>query len=255
MNTTRIVVSFSCGAASAVAAKISVARWGDEREVVVINCDMSEDEHPDNQRFMADVERWIGQPVVRLSNPKYKSVDDVFAKVRYIVGISGAACAKRMKREVVAKFKRPDDVSVIGFTVEEQDRIAEIEINNPNETFWWVLADRGITKQDCYGILQAEGIELPAMYRMGYGHNNCIGCVKGGKGYWNKIRRDFPDVFWKRARQQRDIGCAFRSGGADFWLDELTEDEGRDVQEPQIECGVFCSHYSDLIQVAVEKAI
>ena len=33
---------------------------------------------------------------------------------------------------------------------------------------------------------------------MGYNNNNCIGCIKGGMGYWNKIRVDFPEVFEKR---------------------------------------------------------
>ncbi len=37
------------------------------------------------------------------------------------------------------------------------------------------------------------------MYDLGYPNNNCIGCVKGGMGYWNKIRKDFPEVFQKRA--------------------------------------------------------
>lgn len=31
------------------------------------------------------------------------------------------------------------------------------------------------------------------MYDLGYANNNCIGCVKGGIGYWNKIRIDFPE--------------------------------------------------------------
>ena len=35
----------------------------------------------------------------------------------------------------------------------------------------------------------------PLMYDLGYPNNNCIGCVKGGMGYWNHIRKDFPEVF------------------------------------------------------------
>ncbi len=33
------------------------------------------------------------------------------------------------------------------------------------------------------------------MYRLGYVNNNWVGGWKGGMGYWNKIRVDFPDVF------------------------------------------------------------
>ena len=42
------------------------------------------------------------------------------------------------------------------------------------------------------------------MYDMGYPNNNCIGCVKGGMGYWNHIRKDFPEVFDSRAKLERE---------------------------------------------------
>ena len=44
------------------------------------------------------------------------------------------------------------------------------------------------------------------MYRMGYSNANCIGCVKGGEGYWNKVRRDFPEQFEELAAVQEAIG-------------------------------------------------
>lgn len=38
---------------------------------------------------------------------------------------------------------------------------------------------------------------------------NCIGCLKAaGAGYWNKIRVDFPDVFKRRAMQEKMINVA-----------------------------------------------
>ena len=56
---------------------------------------------------------------------------------------------------------------------------------------------------------------MPKMYKLGYSHNNCVGCVKGGNGYWNRIRIDFPDVFKKMSKIERDIGVTilkYRSG-------------------------------------------
>jgi hypothetical protein len=247
----RILVWFSCGAASAVAAKVAVTRYRGERPVEVCYCDTSKDEHPDNARFLADVEKWIGQPVVRLRHQKYRSVEEVFLGERYIVGAYGAACTRCMKREVQEKYARPDDLRVLGFTADERDRIERLVEAYPEQKFLWLLADAGITKDDCYHVLSAAGIELPAMYRLGYGHNNCIGCVKGGKGYWNKIRRDFPEVFARRAAVQRELGVAFNSGGKLYFLDELDPDEGQDVPEPQIECGLFCDRYTTLVDLAV----
>ena len=48
----RVLVWFSCGAASAVAAKMSVEKYGDRCEVVY--CDTLKYEHSDNLRFLLD---------------------------------------------------------------------------------------------------------------------------------------------------------------------------------------------------------
>jgi hypothetical protein len=85
-------------------------------------------------------------------------------------------------------------------------------------------------------ILEA-GIELPEMYKIGYNHNNCIGCVKGGKGYWNKIRVDFPDVFDKMKQAEIEIGASCINGK---FLKDLLPDEGRGESIVVPECGAFC---------------
>ena len=69
--TPRVVAWFSCGAASAVAAKMALEKYGPGVEVVY--CDTSRNEHPDNARFMADVERWLGVKVTRLASDKFQT--------------------------------------------------------------------------------------------------------------------------------------------------------------------------------------
>lgn len=246
----RVLVHFSCGAASAVAAKVAATHYGPTRAVELIYENLSLDEHADNARFMSDVERWIGQKVIVLSHPKYKTVEDAWRGEKYIVGPAGASCTRVMKRELIERYQRPDDWHVVGFTHDERGRIRDIESFHPQQKYLWLLASAGITKEDCYHILSSVGIELPIMYKLGFNHNNCIGCCKGGKGYWNKVRIHFPEIFWARARVQRELNVGFNSGGELFFLDELGQDEGRDVPEPPIECGVFCSHYSKLIDLA-----
>lgn len=54
-----IAVWFSCGAANAVAAKKTIEKYGKKQEVRIINNPIKE-EHPDNQRFLKDVEKWLG---------------------------------------------------------------------------------------------------------------------------------------------------------------------------------------------------
>lgn len=251
MDNSRILVWFSCGAASAVAAKVAVDAWGRfGREVVVMNVDMSADEHPDNARFLADVEKWIGQPIIKVKSPKYSGIHDVFLQERFIAGFMGAACTKRLKRDVCESYENPDDTIVLGMTADETDRIVKIVSRNPAKKYMWFLQMAGITKDDCYGVLQANGIELPTMYKLGFGHNNCLGCVKGGMYHWNQIRKHFPDRFQKMAEVEREIGYSVIKG---VYLDELDPKRGRREEEPNIQCGLLCEGFNDLVPLAVEK--
>lgn len=76
-----------------------------------------------------------------------------------------------------------------------------------------------------------------AMYDLGYRNNNCIGCVKGGMGYWNKIRIDFPEVFERMAKLEREIGHSCING---IFLDELELGRGRMEDEIIPDCSVMC---------------
>jgi hypothetical protein len=84
------------------------------------------------------------------------------------------------------------------------------------------------------------------MYKFGYQHNNCIGCVKSsGAGYWNKIRQDFPAQFWMMAGASRVLGVKMIQITKDkvkerIFLDELEPGTGRYQDEPEIQCGIFC---------------
>lgn len=254
-NSGRIIVHFSCGAASAVASKIAVDAYGDSRDVQIVNQSLAKDEHPDNERFLIDVERWIGRKVTRLSHKKYESVEQCWRGEKYIVGALGASCTRAMKRKLVAEFCNPSDTHVVGFTYDEQRRIKDITENNPDREFLWILSIGRISKTDCYHIISAAGIALPEMYLLGFDHNNCIGCCKGGKGYWNKVRKLFPEIFAARAIVQRQLNVGFRSGNSYFFLDELDPNEGFDVKEPEIVCnGLFCGNYEKLVELTVGMA-
>jgi hypothetical protein len=234
----RVLAWFSCGAASAVAAKLSVDKYGDR--CVVVNCDTLSTEHPDNERFLKDVQAWIGVDIVRIKSDKYKDVDDVFEKTRYMSGVAGARCTGELKKLPREKFQQPGDVHVFGYTSDEYDRAAGFEERNPQMMVEWPLIEAGISKTMCFEELAAAGIELPAMYALGYEHNNCLGCVKAtSPRYWNKIRKNFPDVFARRARQSREINAKLVRVGRDrLFLDELPEDA--DGPNENIECGPVC---------------
>jgi 3'-phosphoadenosine 5'-phosphosulfate sulfotransferase (PAPS reductase)/FAD synthetase len=235
----RTISWFSCGAASAVATKLAITE--SKTPIEVVYCHVKE-EHPDNLRFMKDCEVWFGQPITILENEKYQgSIYKVFEKQKYIVGVAGAPCTRALKKEVRIKYQKPTDIQIFGYTAEEQDRVDRFIDANNDIKLWSILIDKGLRKSDCLAMIERAGIELPAMYKLGYSNNNCIGCVKGGLGYWNKIKIDFPEQFEKMAALEKTIGAKIlKHKGERIWLSDLPSGVGDYPTEQSIECGIFC---------------
>jgi len=237
----RRVINFSCGAASAVAAKLTLAK---DPAAIVVNVFVAE-EHEDNRRFLKDVEAWLGKPVSVLRDGVYgASAYEVMRRKQFTKSQHGAPCAKAVKRDVLDAFAQPWDIVVLGFTAEEKCRVAEFRKTHPFTEF--PVFDAGLTKSDCLSLIRRAGIELPAMYRLGYNNANCIGCVKGGAGYWNKIRVDFPDRFEQMCRIEEEIGPGAylmrdRDTGKRYSLRQLDPSMGRHVTTVP-ECGFACEY-------------
>ena len=233
MKQQRTIVWFSCGAASAVAAKLALK---EDPTVLLVYCDPG-GEHPDNKRFLKDCEKWFRKAVIILRNEKYTDHYDVCLKERYLVGPGGARCTLELKKRPRQRFQKPDDIHIMGFTLEEQSRANDFSNRNPELFTRWILIEHGLGKQDCLGIVWKAGIKIPAMYNLGYNHNNCIGCVKGGMGYWNKIRIDFPEHFTRMCIVERELNRTVLNGP---FLDELDPQRGNFRKEPPITCGLGC---------------
>ena len=240
--TKKILSWFSCGAASAVATKLVLQDYGNDN-VVVINTDVGS-EHPDNERFIRDAQEWFGVEVQTIKNPKYKDTWDVWAKRRFLVGPAGALCTTELKKNPRYRVQDEYGPQVYGYTADPRDaqRAVRFRVQNPEVVLLTPLIDQGLTKKDCLGLLERQGIELPAMYKLGYENNNCIGCVKGGMGYWNKIRKDFPEVFERMRKLEQDIGASvIRDKDGPVWLGDLDPARGNYKLEPDIECGIICT--------------
>jgi hypothetical protein len=240
----RIVCQFSCGAASAVATKLALSKFGATRDVQIINAFVQE-EHPDNRRFLADCEKWFGRQVTVLADKKYgASTLEVFRREQFMKSRYGAPCSKALKRKVLDAWRQPGDQMVIGFTAEEVDRFESLQERLEYDVIIAPLIESGLTKADCLAIIERAGIELPMMYKLGYSNANCIGCVKGGVGYWNKIKTDFPIQFEAIAKVQDAIGEGAyfnedQSTGKRYSLRDLKPGTGRhSVVLPA--CSFFC---------------
>lgn len=250
----RIVVWWSHGAPSTLAFHMALQTCPRENVHAVL-CDTG-GEHPDNVRLLDDISRHFNHPIEVIKNQKYKDHFDVFRQRRFIVSEHGAPCTNELKKAMRQQYEKFDDIQVFGYTVEEEVRIVKFIKNNPEVKIWCPLYEAGISAGEAQGWLVNRGIELPAMYKAQqsgapYNHNNCIGCVKAGMGYWNKIRVDFPHAFAEMAKIEREIGHAVNKEeiGLDengkrlsrpVYLDELDPQRGNFAKEVKIECDMVC---------------
>ena len=197
-------------------------------------------QHPDSLRFLEDCEKILGREIEVLMSEEYASVDDVIEKARYINGPFGAACTRLLNRNVRRQWEMENPgrhTYVWGYDIEERKRAARLSVTMPEHDHEFPLIDHNLSKAECHAMADMLGIKRPMMYDMGYPNNNCIGCVKGGMGYWNKIRRDFPEVFERRAKQEREIGHSCIKG---VYLDELDPDRGNMDLEIFEDCTITC---------------
>ena len=237
-----IAVWFSCGAASAVALKLAIEKYGHE-EVRALNTPVDE-EHPDNRRFCRDVGEWLNIDIEEVVHPRWgTSAEHVWDKNRFMAGPHGAPCTRLLKREARQLWERENEVDwhVFGFTIEERKRHERFVLTE-RENVDPVLIDARYSRTMCFDEIGRAGINLPEIYNLGFPNANCIGCVKSASPtYWNLVRRTFPEVFERRATQSREIGARLvKVGGARIFLDELDPNAKGGRIKSMPECGLFC---------------
>lgn len=227
-----IVSWFSAGVSSFVATYLA-------RNIIdkIIYIDI-EDQHPDSLRFLHDCEQVIDKQIEILQSP-YKSVENVILSMQFVNGVHGAACTNVLKKRVRKYWEigQEELTYVWGYDATEKHRAERLLTSMPKQEHIFPLIEMNFIKQNAHGLLKKIGIKRPVMYDIGYSNNNCIGCVKGGMGYWNKIRVDFPEVFASRAKIERQVGASYLNG---TYLDELDPGRGRMEDEIMEECGFIC---------------
>lgn len=241
----RIVCRYSSGGPSAVVVKLAVAAFGAEN-VFVVKSD-TRSEHPDNERFDREVSEWAGKEVTYLASSEYQDIWDVFRRRHMILNRKRAfaPCRPELKQVPFYDWWLPSDTLLFGYTADKRDAARADRLQKTSaETMRFPLIERGLLRSDCLSMIERAGIEIPMMYRLGFHNNNCLGCPKGGMGYWNLIRIHFPDRFEEMCCIQDDLGPEswfLKRRGELISLRMLRPEDGNHDEEQDIECSVMCA--------------
>lgn len=228
---------FSGGVTSAVACKLALKQY-DDVEIVFIE---TGSHHPDLLRFKDDCEKWFNQKITVIQS-KYKNHFEVFEKTGVLSMPHYTPCTTLLKVRPRQEFesKHPEITHYIwGFEsgTKEENRAKKMCDRYPEYQHIFPLIENNLNKASCLSLIEQAGIKIPEMYVKGYHNNNCIGCVRGGAGYWNKIRQDFPEHFKRMSEIERKIGHSVLKT---CYLDELPTDAGREEKEIMPMCSIFC---------------
>jgi hypothetical protein len=236
-----VISWWSGGLTSAVACRLAIEKYSNVRLIYI----HIGSHHEDTLRFKSDCEKWYEHEIEIWQSDKYDNQFDVIRDTKYVNGAYGARCTKELKKEVRSRVEREIEWTnqVWGFEFEQTQinraiRFQEqYEYTNPI----FPLIENKLSKNECAGIIISAGIRIPEMYKLGYNNNNCIGCVKGGAGYWNKIRVDFPETFKEMAEVEREVGATcLKNEDGKIYLDELDPKAGNPTEVVLPECGIFC---------------
>lgn len=262
----KVLVWVCCGTTSAIAGKLAIQQYGLE------NCEFYyigiKSAHADNARFLAALEKWYGKEIITRCSTKYADQFEVIEDTGYVNGAGGARCTLELKKYVRMKIQIdfPNAIQIFGFEYakKEINRAIRFLEQYPECNARFPLIEQEVTKAQCAEILLLNGIDLPTMYLLGYNNNNCIGCVKGKKGYWNKIREDFPETFARMAIAEREAGHSCikvdvkqpdgTKVGKPVFLDELKPTEGNKLKPIVPDCGSLCEiKFTDIIDKRTDR--
>lgn len=261
-----IVSWWSGGVSSAVTCWLCIQIYGKDRVRIIFQD--THNEHEDTYRFKKECEKWYGVGIETISSKEFKTIDEVWYKFKSLSVAGGAICSTKLKREVRLEWEKENTWShqAFGFDITEAHRATSMTKNSPHVNAIFPLLAHAYSKKDCIKILQESGIDIPFTYKKGFQNNNCdkTGCVRGGIGYWQKIKREEPDKFMAMARREHELTtlkgepvtiCKDQSNEAKqqgsyvpvFLLPHPNYPEIKDISmlkgrepEPLLECNGFC---------------
>ena len=200
------IVSFSGGIGSWLAAKRVAEKYGTDNLFLVFTDVLIEDE--DLYRFLHEAAENVGGELIVLADGR--DPWDVFRDRRYMGNTRTAHCSEELKSKPFQKWLKEqafdDFVVYLGIDWTEEHRLIAHRKHVDHKVEAPLCGEPYLNPQQMRDALEAEGIELPKLYKLGFSHNNCSGgCVKAGQGQWALLHKTMPDKYLDFERRQEKL--------------------------------------------------
>jgi hypothetical protein len=186
-------------------------------------------EHPDLYRYIQDVSDYLGIPITNDSDGR--SPAELAVNQHMLPNNRAPFCSRILKAERLQKFAKPGDIVYFGIGSHEAHRAARVRmIYTPmGIDSRFPLIENNIDLDGVNGIMRNTGIKKPAMYDMGFEHNNCNGgCVRQGARQWRHLFRVMPEVYAER----EELESTFKPY---TFMKDISLTKLREIEESQAE--------------------
>lgn len=141
-----------------------------------------------------------------------RDIWDVFYDVRFLGNSRVAHCTAQLKQRMAKRyvkktFNSSDTILYLGIDWTEEHRSkAPVKNWSPFEVRFPLIEDLTFSKIKIVKKLEELNIELPALYKMGFVHNNCGGmCVKAGQGHFANLLEKNRKLYLYHENRERDF--------------------------------------------------
>jgi hypothetical protein len=95
----------------------------------------------------------------------------------------------------------------LGIDWTEEHRTASPKFNwLPYQVEFPMCEEPYVTKDEMLADLEAAGIEIPRLYKLGFAHNNCGGfCVRAGQGHFINLLKTMPERYAHHEAKEQEM--------------------------------------------------
>lgn len=206
----RIIATLSGGLASGYVAMMALAQYPRADVTLYFNDTLWED--GDLYRFLADLERVLQHPVTRDSDGR--DVEELAYYHNALPNDRMPFCSRTLKADRLQRYMRDGDTLLFGIGIDERHRASRIATRYSGEAqrrgmrvdVRFPLIEQGVTRDHIAAWYASVGIAQPALYGLGFKHNNCGGgCVRQGRAAWAHLYHKRPEVYADRERLEREM--------------------------------------------------